>query len=194
VIPDTVGVVIGTFGDDPEWGPLALRAMYSAEDTGADRLVWKHEDTLQHARNRGADELFELGVEWFIFLDADDELSPNYVDAMLAGEGDIRKPSTIGIYPDGHEDDAPTMIPERDINTSNHIVIGAMCRAELFQEVGGFRDYPVLEDWDLWRRMVKAGAKVVEVPDAVYRIHVNPDSRNTNRDLHNRVYNQIRRN
>jgi len=185
-----VGVVVGTFGDPEKWYPLAARAMASAEAAGADKLYHCHSDTLQHARNIGAKM---VGTEWLIFLDADDELDEGYIDAMLKGEGDIRKPATIGVYPDGSEDDAPTMIPTRDLNRANHIVIGAMCRAEIFWRVEGFRDYPVLEDWDLWRRMCRAGAVVGEVSGAVYRVHVNPDSRNSNQALHDKVYQQIRR-
>ena len=185
-----VGVVIGTFGDITKCNSLALNAVKSAEDAGVDKVIWMHRGTLHEARNAGAKM---LDTEWLIFLDADDELDEGYIDAMLEGEGDIRKPSTLGVYPDGSEDDAPTMIPEKDLDRANHIVIGAMCRAELFWKVEGFRDYPVLEDWDLWRRMCRAGATVGEVPDAVYRVHVNPDSRNSNQDLHDRVYQQIRR-
>lgn len=190
MIEHQVGVVVATFGDDPKWSYLAERAMQSAQDAGADKIFHSHEVMLSVARNRGARV---VDTPWLIFLDADDELDEGYIEAMLSGEGDIRKPSTLGVYPDGTEDDAPTMIPTRDLDRANHIVIGAMCRAQIFFDVHGFRDWPVLEDWDLWRRMVKAGAVVSEVPDAIYRVHVNEGSRNTNKALHDEVYHKIRR-
>lgn len=187
-----IGVVVGTYGDKDKWGPLAQRAMASVEANTQlpAKAMWCHEDTLQNARNHGARQ---LDTDWLIFLDADDELDVRYIEAMSDGLGDIRKPRTLGVYPDGSTDDSPAMIPTRDLSTANHIVIGAMCRAELFWDVEGFRDWPVLEDWCLWRRMVRAGAVVGEVPDAIYRIHVNEGSRNTNQALHDKVYRTIRR-
>jgi len=188
----TIGVVIGTYGDRSKWGPLAMRALASVEANTQlpANAIWSHEDTLQNARNYGARQ---VDTDWYIFLDADDELDVGYIEAMSNGSGDIRKPSTLGVYPGGSTDDSPAMIPTRDLSTANHIVIGAMCRAELFWDVGGFRDWPVLEDWCLWRRMVRAGGVVVEVPEAIYRVHVNEGSRNKNQALHDEVYRKIRR-
>ena len=185
-----VTIVIGTFGD-PQWcwRGNALRQREEVKHR-VKRVLSSHGKTLAVARNDGAKA---AQTEWLIFLDADDELAPGYVEAMLAGEGDIRKPATLGFYPDGTEDEAPAIIPERAIAMAKRIVIGAMCRRDLFLEVGGFREWPVLEDWDLWRRMVAAGATVGTVPEAVYRVGVNPDSRNQNSEVHNKTYWKIRR-
>lgn len=186
----SVGVVIGTFGDLMEWAPLVQRASASvaAQTVKPDCVIWKHADTLQNARNWGANE---VDCDKLIFLDADDELDSHYIEAMLTGSADIRKPSTLGIV-DGVEDDHPVMIPARDINTANHIVIGAMVSSEVFFKVGGFDDFPMLEDWALWLKCYKAGATIGEIPDAIYRVHVRTGSRNTDLALHGRVYNEIR--
>lgn len=188
----SVGIVVGTYGSE-EWRQKGLEAAASVVTQA--EVCHVHSDTLARARNEGAFGFHVRSVknpDWLIFLDADDRLDPNYVESMLKGTGDIRKPSTIGVYPDGTMDDAPCMIPTRDLRTSNHIVIGAMCNANLFHQVGGFRELDALEDWDLWIRMTLAGASVVECPDAVYRVGVNPNSRNSNSNAHNRIYNQIR--
>lgn len=140
-----------------------------------DELVVSVGSTLQEARNRPG---LRASTDWLCFLDADDELDPSYIEHMLAGEGDIRQPSTLGVV-DGVEDDYPVLIPERHLAESNYIVIGAFVRAELFRSVGGFDDFAAFEDWDLWRRCWAAGAAIRAVPEAVYRVHVRPQSRNS---------------
>lgn len=196
-----VGVVIGTFGDLDEWGGIAERALASveAQTRRVDDYCWMHADTLQEARNQGAERLDD--VDWLIFLDADDELDPHYVEEMERqleyatehyGDGyGILRPSTIGVYEDGSTDSEPVMIPVRDLRTANCIVIGALCPSKLFFEVGGFREYPILEDWALWRAMVARGAWVLEAAKAVYRVHVRPGSRNTDQRLHGEIYRRI---
>ena len=58
------------------------------------------------------------------------------------------------------------------------LVVGTAARAELLRSVGGWRDWPLYEDWDLWLRCYVAGATVETIPEAIYRAHVRPDSRN----------------
>lgn len=189
-----VGVVVGTFGDT-EWMKVATTfALPSiAAQTVEPDYIYTHAETLQEARNEGAQHLVDsYGVDYLIFLDADDELEPTYVEEMLKGTADIRRPSTRGVYEDGTIEDPPSMIPsQNDLATSNYIIIGSMCRSEQFLAVGGFDDYPILEDWALWRKLVCRGATVEDVPGAVYRIHVHPGSRNYAVD-HNEVYQRIR--
>ena len=187
----TVSVIIPTYGQNDLYRLLALRAANSVNLQTVEPLeiVRVHEETLQEARNEGA---ARAKGEWLIFLDADDELDPRYVEAMVAAEGDIRRPATLGVV-DGVEDIAPVMIPRKDLLVTNFIVIGAMHRREDFLAVGGFNDYPCLEDWDLWLRMVHNGAEVVDVPEAIYRVNVIPDSRNSDVGVHAKVYSKIRK-
>lgn len=190
---DSVGIVVATFGNRDRWKGLARKALASTHNQTEppDAVVWWHGEGLQDARNLGA---AHIDTDWLIFLDADDELDVGYVAAMKAASGDIRRPSTLGVYSDGTEDEEPVLIPARGdgLDTGNYIVIGAMVRASLFHAVGGFDDYPILEDWDLWRRMVKAGAIIGDAPDAVYRVGVREGSRNTDTGLHGRIYTAIR--
>lgn len=191
--PADVTVVIATFGPDyKKWDDLAQRARKSVErQTVHPRVVRSHMDTLHDARNIGA---VQANTEYLIFLDADDELDRHYVEAMLASHGDIRRPATLGVV-GGIEDDFPVMIPRAPLLDRNFIVIGAMIRKDFFLRVGGFEDYPVLEDWCLWLKMVEAGAEVVDVPDAIYRVNVQEASRNQPAEITNygRTYSEIRK-
>lgn len=193
---ESVDVVIASYGPADEWGPLVARALDSAysQSLRGGRVRQLHDPTtgdLSAVRNKAAEG---SDAAWLIFLDADDELGAGYVDAMLDANGDIRQPSTLGVHPDGHEDDYPVLIPPHPggLLVGNHLVIGSMVRRSLFAEVGGFREgMNSLEDWDLWIRCLLAGAVVGEAPAAIYRVHVRPDSRNSPLGDHHRTYTEI---
>lgn len=190
-VTETVGVVVATYGDVEEWRPLARKATDSCEvqTIRPDSIIWWHGDSMADARNIGA-SLSQ--TDWLIFLDADDTLDERYVEEMLAGSGDLRQPSTLGVYPDGSTDNEPYLIqPKRNLLEGNHIVIGAMIRNSLFKEMGGFDDLPILEDWDLWIRCWLVGANITACPGAIYRVGVNDSGRNSS-SAHGDVYTRIR--
>ena len=178
----SVSVLIGTYGYE-DWRELAWsRAYPSARDQTEDvHCFHDPEGTIASVRN----ELGETAKgEWLCFLDADDELAPGYLDAMgRALEGKTAAPllltPAVQQIRKGKEAGPPFFF-DRGIPLSedNWLVVGTLIRRDLFLEVGGFSDYPHgFEDWSLWAKAWKAGAKIVKVPDAVYRYHVNPQSK-----------------
>ena len=145
------------------------------------------ETMLLHLRNgTRAGSLNEGGRQalgdWLIFLDADDELAPGYVGAMRRAleqntDGDhvLFTPAVQQIRKG--RPGRPFFYPEVDLSAGNWLVIGTMISRRLFTEIGGSREHPHgLEDWNLWNRAVRAGARIVKVKDAVYRAHMNPQS------------------
>lgn len=173
----SVTVIIPVFGDYERFLPLAERAEKSAwnQTVKPDAVIVSVDTTLQLARNVPAGE---ATTEFLLFLDADDELDPRYIETIMEGEGDLRQPSTLGVV-DGKEDDFPVLLPKKDLLTEgNYLIIGTLIRKSLFEEVGGFRDLPAYEDWDLFIRCYLAGAVITARPEAIYRVHVQPDSRN----------------
>ena len=171
-----VSVGIGTYGDE-SWVRLAR---HRALPSSPVKVFHRHRGTLQEARNACLDT---LRTEWVIFLDADDELEPGYVDAMAQGSADIRAPAVR--YVPGPDPYVPRVVGHDHacsvdcLDDGNWIVIGACVRAQLIRDVGGWGPEDLYEDWALWRKLVKAGASVEAIPDAVYRAHVRPKSRNT---------------
>jgi glycosyltransferase involved in cell wall biosynthesis len=186
----TVSIVVGTYGDAEYWNTLADRAIDSAKNqTVAAEVVRSHGRNLMEARNFGAEE---ATGEWLIFLDADDSLDFGYVEAMLAGSGDIRQPSTLGIV-DGVPEAAPVLIAQRPLLQSNYLIIGSMVRRSMFLDNGGFEDYPILEDWALWLKLWVNGAEIGACPDAIYKVNVNPNGRNNHDpETHGHFYALIR--
>lgn len=186
--------VIATFGGE-EWTDLAYSRAYPSaitqEPGGAHLTIsvaHEAEGTLASARNAGA---AAATGDWLCFLDADDELAPGFVAAMQAAEPELR----------AFAGDVPTKVealltpavafvrskkaayrsriePWRDLRDGNSLCIGTLVPRPLFFEVGGFREWPMFEDWDLWQRCAIAGAKVVDVPGAVYVAYMTRRSRN----------------
>jgi glycosyltransferase involved in cell wall biosynthesis len=196
----TIGVAIGTYGA-LKWARLAkTRALPSAhaQTIPADQVVHMHRATLQEARNKA---VAQLTTEWVCVLDADDELDPGYLAAMRE-EMDrglpalaLLVPAAQYVHPSGECEPAaiPNAVPRRPLYETNTAVIGTLVRRELFDQVGGFGPWPILEDWELWLRCVDAGAVMVEVPQAIYRVHMSADGRGHARtDPYQETYWQIR--
>lgn len=175
-----VTVVVATYGD-VSWLDLAAeRAVPSASPQAP--VVAVHAATLHEARNTG---LAQVTTEFVVFLDADDELHPRFVERMGEGTADLRVPS-VAYVTNGYR--APATVPKvaghvhvcepACLAHGNWIVVGACVRTDLVRQVGGWRDYPWSEDYDLWVRCWKAGASIETLKRAVYVAYVRSDSRN----------------
>ena len=179
-----VTVAISTFGGD-EWRELAgKRAGASAKALGVP-VVFAHADTLHAARNAA---LAAVETEWVIFLDADDQLDAGYLEGLAAApDADLIAPAVRYVRPSGRAL-RPAAVPrvwghDHDCEAvclayGNWMVIGTAVRAGMVRAVGGWRDWPAYEDWDLWARCWLAGATAAAAPEAIYIAHVRPESRN----------------
>lgn len=177
-----ISVVITTYGAE-HWRDLAwARAWPSTQDQGAYEVIVHHAPKLAigPARNQAAKS---ASGEWLCFLDADDELEHEYIKAMTDAICSPDRPEPVLLQPavryirKGHMQN-PILIPFKDLRTDNYLVIGTVLRRKMFEAVGGFNDYPHgFEDWSLWAKCWKAGAKIHPVPRAIYNAHINPQSK-----------------
>lgn len=176
-----VTVVVSTFGH-VSWIELAqARAIPSAQALGVP-VIQVHGPSLHEARNAA---VAQVTTPWVVHLDGDDELEPGFFKAMATSDADVRAPAVR--YVRGGMPQQPAMPRVAGHNhlceppclrAGNWLVVGAMVRTDLVRAVGGWRDFPWSEDWDLWLRCHLYGASIAAVPQAVYRAHVRPGSRN----------------
>ena len=198
----TIGVA--SYGSR-SWRELARRrAVPSAESQGVPVIHVHGSGTLAEARN---EIIAQAQTEFLILLDADDELERGYVAAMAQGSADVRVPRVRQVrdmsalmprtravmspyMPQvvGHRHAACRAVCLRD---GNWIVIGAAARTALLRQVGGFHEEPIWEDWALWLRCYVQGATFQPIRRAIYRQHMNEDSRNAVGDV--RLRNHWRR-
>jgi len=187
-----VAVIVATFGE-LRWAELAQRrAKASAElEEPADLVVFHGGSSIAEARNTAAGM---TDAPWLCFLDADDELERGYLRAMAARQLDrgLLAPAIREVV-DGIPGPARTLDDgRRDIDRGwNPCVVGTLIRREIFELAGGFWPERAWEDWSLFRRAWLLGEQVHHVPDAVYRVHVNPAGRNATvlrpRQLHREI-------
>jgi glycosyltransferase involved in cell wall biosynthesis len=169
-------VLIGSFGSQ-DWRDLACsRALPSAAaQTDRIRIFHDPEGTVASVRNELARQ---SSADYLCFLDADDQLAPGFLAAMdeaartgaWAGGKTLFTPRVSYVSTGGREEE-PKFWPECSLTTGNWLVIGTLVPRRLFLDVGGFEEWAIYEDWALWGRCWKAGAEIVQVPDAIYLAH-----------------------
>jgi hypothetical protein len=119
----------------------------------------------------------QAGTQWVLFLDDDDLLLPNYLDAVrpYLAEADV-------VYTDWRLTGAtePQPMPYFDeylLPHQNFIPVTACVRVAAFQAVGGFPTNVHLEDHALWTRMLAAGCRFAHVPVMAWWYRRQPRSR-----------------
>lgn len=179
-----VSILISTFGSQ-DWSGLAWsRAHPSAILQDSHEVLVAHEPEATIAEVRNANAARATG-DFLCNLDADDELGPGFIEAMRRAweqeRGDDETPllltPAVSFVLRGRKY-RQHFSPEIEVREGNWLIIGTLLPRSLFTKIGGFKEWPLYEDWDLWTRCVQAGARIVKVPDALYLAHVTRSSRN----------------
>lgn len=200
-----VAVVVATFGDEA-YETAGDEAVAKLEGQTVRPIVVRAHSpwgTLAEVRNSAAMSV-KSEVEWLVFLDSDDELDYRFVEELHAydGPGDILQTAVRGFqdiprdrstfYPTYEYvpleytrhwlDPFPVLHKQKfPLTRQNYLIIGSPIQRDLFEEVGGFDEWPVLEDWALWLKCFKHGAIFDELGEAIY--YINDDhNRNNSRD------------
>lgn len=157
------------------------------------RLLRQANAGVSAARNRAIEE---AAGEWLFFLDADDWIEPGGFEALLAGAAaDPEADAILGACQRIDENGRKLWIQrpeqERDLftlfaRTCGIVIHSCLTKTEMVRRAGGFD--PALatcEDWDLWQRIARLGAKFKAVPEtvSVYWMRAGSASRAGNRML-----------
>jgi glycosyltransferase involved in cell wall biosynthesis len=176
-------ILISTYGEK-SWQDLAMERAYpSCISQGAHEVLVLHEadGTVSSCRNKNA---LRATGDFLIHVDADDEIAPDYVGAMRRAfeqeetNGNLLLTPAVQQIRKGRP--AKPFFFDRGISLrdDNWLVVGTLIAKDLFMEVGGFGEYPHgFEDFSLWSKCFRIGAKVVKVPEAVYVYYHNPLSK-----------------
>ena len=135
------------------------------------------------ARNIGAQ--YAKG-KYLLFVDADDLLSPRYVDTcvtLLERQRDISFVYTDEWYfmtRGGHVQRVLRQMHEWSptlIRRFNIMSVTALMRRYMFLEIGGFRSMPVAEDYDFWLFVCNKGYVGIRIPEALFYHQIRTQSR-----------------
>ena len=116
-------------------------------------LSYKEIDTIILGENRGIAYARDVGFRYskgdrILFLDGDDKLNPDFIQKVSQINADI-------VYPDMLMFGVGVKLVKSDhrvIRKKMRIPISSLMKREVYQELGGFKDLPVYEDWDFWIR------------------------------------------
>lgn len=76
-------------------------------------------------------------------------------------------------FPDGIEGDVPAKIIAISPSIIHHPTV--MMKKQIFDKVGGYRDFPCAQDTDLWMRMQEKGALFYLLKKPLLKYRVNPE-------------------
>ena len=166
--------------DQPNYtDALVLLQKYAKQDNRVKILVNEKNMGLALSMNYAAEH--SCG-EYLLRMDADDICLPNRFrleyDAISTGEYDLVCGNYDFIDEDGNLlSQKPTLYTDRQLNALlpyrniiHHPTV--IMTSKIFHKIGGYRNYPCAQDYDLWLRMKSAGCRMHMLPEKLIQYRV----------------------
>ncbi len=178
-------------------GTLALARDYADRDSRM-RVLTQENSGVCVARNAG---IAAARHDWLLFLDADDTIAPEHLELMtgaLARDDslDAVRCGWCSVTPRGYRTSISTPKTTGDLFEELAVdwqfaIHACVVKKSLVEEVGGFEPgLTTSEDWDLWQRVARVGARFGRVKEllAFYRMRPGSASKQAYRMLVDAVH------
>lgn len=162
-------------GTNEEW----LQRAISSLPQGTRYVVARNDGDLIDSLNEA---LAECDTEWVLRLDATDVVVDGMIENLLAYsfDADVVYPALLGTNDDLTEiewEHPAWSFCRNRLEFAPYLSGTSLMRRSLVQRVGGFSHVKAMEDWDLYVRLVRAGARLKPCNDAKLLCRVLPTSR-----------------
>jgi len=166
---------------------VAIASQFAVEDSRI-RVVSQANQGVCVARNTG---IHVAQFDWLLFLDADDWILPQHLEKMTAA---LAADSTLDAVHCGWSRVAPdgSLVGERYGSSVTDLfpvltrhcpfaIHACIVRKALIEAVGGFDvSLQTCEDWDLWQRIARMGARFGAVKEILAPYRMRPNSLSSN--------------
>lgn len=120
-------------------------------------------------------------------MDTDDVCKPERFEKQVAFMENHPEIDVVGAWIDEFKDTTAQVVSTRKLpeypneirefgkkrNPMNHPTV--MFRKEAVERAGGFQHFHLFEDYHLWVRMMQAGARLYNIPEALLYFRISPD-------------------
>ncbi len=176
-VSDWEAIVVNNYSDDN-----TVEVVESFDDQRLQLVNFHNNGIIAASRNIGIER---AGAEWIAFLDSDDIWRPEKLERCLAATDDALDVVGHGLVMFRNGETIRTILsgPESRARYRN-LLYGGSCmtpsailiRKGLLERVGGFSEdgrHLTAEDYELWLKMARAGARFAFIPDLLteYRVH-----------------------
>ena len=114
-------------------------------------------------------------IDFLAPLDDDDLALPQHLELLSAHSENA---DVIYSPPTGYGSGSIHEFNAKELPGRNHVGMTSLVRRSMFEKVGGVDPKVKFEDWDLWKRILKAGGRFCYVPTATWVYRQQEDSRN----------------
>lgn len=181
---------------------VPVREVILVDDCSEDPRAHALATSIILPKNVGVAKARDIGVKMskgklLLFVDADDKLAPDFIQQCgraIAKGADIAYPNMLlfdGIPRNKLVENPSRITANYVIGRKTSIPVTSMMWRKVYDELGGFRDLPIFEDWDFWIRAMFNGYTFKRANTLLY-YRQNQNSRNhATMDVKTRIHAQI---